>query len=118
MIAPCGIDCEKCDIRLLPTNSSAANRVLVWFKNMGWIKSDDGVQVVMEKKMYCHGCLGDREIHWSPDCPILNCCHDQRGLEYCYQCPDFVCEKLSSWSKESKMHTKALERLIERNESQ
>lgn len=113
MIAPCGIDCGKCDIRLLPFDPSAAERVIAWYKNMGWIGDDEGVEEALEKEMYCKGCPGDRKIHWSPDCHILKCCVDQHGLNNCSQCVDFVCDYLSSWSQKSEKYARAVELLRE-----
>lgn len=113
MIAPCGIDCAKCDIRLFPSDPSAAERVIKWYKSNGWIEPDEGVKEAVEKNMYCRGCPGDREIHWSPDCHILKCCVDQHGLGNCSQCHDFVCDYLSTWSQKSEKYTQALQLLAE-----
>jgi hypothetical protein len=113
MIAPCGIDCEKCDIRLLPSDPSAAKRVIEWYRSMEWIGPEEGVKEALEKKMYCRGCPGDREIHWSPDCHILKCCVDQHGLRHCSECDDFVCDHLTSWSQKSEKYAKAVQSLRE-----
>ena len=51
---------------------------------------------MIEQGMYCRGCRGDRSLHWSPDCPILLCCVDERHLEHCAQCKDFLCETLEA----------------------
>ena len=67
--------------------------------------------VVLEREMYCHGCLETRDVHWSPDCWILQCCVDQRDLENCAWCPDFSCERLEQWAKQNQGYTEALERL-------
>ena len=34
-------------------------------------------------------------MHWSPDCWILECCVDKKKLEFCYECEDFPCDKLT-----------------------
>ncbi len=71
MIAVCGLDCGGCDIRRVPNDPEAAQRVVTWFKQKGWLKEDEGVHEVIERSMYCMGCRGDRLIHWSPECWIL-----------------------------------------------
>ncbi|MGC1122137.1 MAG: DUF3795 domain-containing protein [Candidatus Methanofastidiosia archaeon] len=68
MIAVCGLDCEPCDIRRVPFDSEAAERIAKWFRTQGWIKENEGIGEVISRKMYCKGCRGDRLVHWSPEC--------------------------------------------------
>lgn len=115
MIAPCGIDCGPCDIRKAPSDPAAAKRLVAWFKEMGWLKEDEGIAEVLERSMYCRGCRGDRSVHWGVDddkiCEILKCCVDDKGLEFCCECGDFPCEKLVEWAEQYDHHGQALERL-------
>ncbi len=111
MIAVCGLDCGGCDIRLLPTDADAARRVIAWFKQMGWLAEDEGIAEVIERRMYCQGCRGDRSVHWSADCWILNCCVDDRQLESCHECDVFPCQRLAEWSQQNPGYTEALSRL-------
>jgi hypothetical protein len=112
MMAVCGLDCDACDIRRVPTDPEAARRVAVWFHEMGWLKEDEGKVEIVECSMYCTGCRGDRSVHWSPDCPLLHCCVDEKHLEHCAQCDEFVCEKLSAFANDGHQHHKdAVERL-------
>ncbi len=111
MMAVCGLDCGTCDIRLAPTNPDAAQRVVAWFHEMAWLEEDEGVVEIIEREMTCKGCREDRSLHWSPECPLLICCVDDRGLEHCAQCEDFICEKLESFADESHRHKEAVERL-------
>lgn len=110
-IAVCGLDCKNCDIRRVPFDPEAVQRVVVWFRQMEWLKEDEGISEVIERSMYCKGCRGDRSIHWSADCWILKCCVDSKGLEYCYQCDNFPCKQLVDWAKKSTDYTEALKRL-------
>jgi hypothetical protein len=71
MIAVCGLDCEPCDIRRVPFDSEATERIVKWFRAQGWIKENEGIEEIISRKMYCKGCHGDRSVHWSPECPIL-----------------------------------------------
>ncbi len=111
MMAVCGLDCGDCDIRLLPTDAEAAQRVVAWFKEMGWLAKSEGVAEALERGMYCCGCRADRALHWSPDCWILHCCVDEKGLASCYQCQDFPCQRLSDWATQNASYAQALARL-------
>lgn len=113
MIAACGLDCGSCEIRLAPTNPDAAKVVIDWFKRKGWLADGEGIEQVIDRKMYCTGCLGSREIHWSSDCWILSCCVDQKGLKNCSKCDAFPCERLLDWSEQSEGYRAALARLRE-----
>ncbi len=111
MTAVCGLDCENCDIRKVPFDTEAAQRVVAWFRKMDWLKENEGISEVIERAMYCKGCRGDRSIHWSADCWILKCCVDCKRLEYCYQCENFPCKQLRDWARKSADYTDALNRL-------
>ena len=110
-IAACGLNCETCEIRLAPFDSAAADVIVKWYKSQGWLAEDEGMAEVIERKMYCTGCLGNRDTHWSADCWILECCVDQHRLENCSQCPDFPCERLVEWSEGDASYRDALVRL-------
>jgi hypothetical protein len=110
-IAPCGLDCSTCDIRLAPTDPQATRHLVAWFKEMDWLEEQEGIAEVIERGMYCKGCRGDRSIHWSPDCWILHCCVDERGMAFCYECESFPCERLTAWAQQNAGYTEALDRL-------
>ena len=111
LIAACGLSCGDCDIRLVPFDAEAVQRVIAWFHQKGWLKQGEGVTEILERKMYCMGCHGDRSLHWSPDCWILKCCVDDKRHEFCYKCVSFPCERLSEWAKQSDDYSQALQRL-------
>jgi hypothetical protein len=111
MMGACGLDCESCEIRLAPTDPAAGKVVVDWFKREGWLSDGEGMAQVIERKMYCTGCLGDRAVHWSGDCWILNCCIDQRGHCNCSQCEAFACSRLVDWAKQNDGYGAALARL-------
>lgn len=112
-IAACGLDCGSCDIRKLPFDLEAAERVVEWFKRQGWLKEHEGREEVLERSMYCKSCHGDRSVHWSADCWILKCCVDDKGLRFCFECESFPCERLVEWSKQNDHYAQALQRLRE-----
>lgn len=113
MISVCGLDCGACDIRKVPSDPEAAKRVVAWFKKEGWLKENEGIDEVMKRSMYCKGCRGDRSVHWSSDCWILQCCVDDKGHEFCYECSEFPCQRLEEWSQENDSYGKAFSRLRE-----
>jgi len=80
-----------------------------------WLKKERGIDLKVED-VRCFGCKGDRSRHWSPDCWILKCCFDEKGLEFCYQCEDFPCERLEEWAEGSERYMEALNRLREMGE--
>ncbi len=112
-IAACGLDCESCEIRLAPKDPAAAKVLIDWFKKEGWLSEGEGMEQVIERKMYCKGCHGDRDIHWSKDCWILKCCVDEHGLKQCSECDDFACSRLVEWATQNESYGAALARLRE-----
>lgn len=113
MMGACGLICEQCEIMLAPTDASAAEVVIKWFKEQGWLSESEGMAEVMARRMYCRGCLGTRETHWSSDCWILQCCVDQRGHSNCSECELFACDRLVDWAKQNEGYSTALARLRE-----
>lgn len=111
MIAVCGMDCESCDIRRAPEDSEAAQRLVQWFRNEGWLKEGEGIEEIVKRSMYCRGCRGDRSIHWSPDCWILTCCVEEKGHQFCSQCEDFPCTRLTEHACQRELYQHALNRL-------
>ncbi len=112
-IAACGLDCGPCPLRRAPFDKAAANQVVEWFKSEGWLADDEGVDEIIERAMYCKGCHGSHDTHWSADCWIMECCIEERQLNNCSECNDFPCQRLEDWSKQNEHYGKALERLSE-----
>ena len=54
-----------------------------------------------------------RPRHWNAGCEILVCCVDEKKLNSCHKCPEFVCEKLDEWAKSGEKCAQAVERLQE-----
>jgi len=122
-IAACGLDCEQCTIRRFPFDESAADEVIVWYREMGWLTSSEGRDEAIARGMVCTGCQGDRATHWSVDadgsvsCFLLACCVDERGLDHCSDCERFPCDRLVAWSKENESYATAFERLTAMHEA-
>ncbi|MDT8380724.1 MAG: DUF3795 domain-containing protein [Brevefilum sp.] len=115
MEVACGLNDDTCEIRLAPFDQGAAATVLNWFKRQGWLDENEGMPEVLKRKMFCTGCLGNRETHWSTDCWILACCEDQHGLNKCSECPDFPCDRLVEWSEQDTSYEEALANLRKLN---
>mgnify|MGYP001078066535 CR=1 FL=1 len=112
MMAVCGLDCGTRDIRRAPTAPDAAQVVVAWFQEMGWLEEHESIAEVTERGIVCTGCRGDRYVHWSPDCPLLGCCVDEKHLEHCAQCDEFVCTNLEAFAHDGQAHhAEAIERL-------
>jgi len=116
-IAACGLDCEACTIRRLPFDEGAADEVVAWYRQTGWLLPTEGRDEAVARGMTCRGCRGDRAVHWSVDddgtvsCWILACCVDTKGLDHCSDCAGFPCDRLVDWSKGNDGYAKAFERL-------
>jgi putative nucleotidyltransferase with HDIG domain len=104
MIAVCGLLCSECDIRKAASDPETAQRIADWFQEERSVEVDPS-------DVHCDGCRGERERHWSPECWILTCCVDTRGLDRCSECEDFPCEGLRDWAATSTRYADALERL-------
>jgi len=112
MMGACGLDCGACDIRRARVDPEAAQRVVTWFRQRGWLSADQGIAEAIDRGMTCTGCLGDRELHWAPDCAILRCCVDETHLEHCAQCEQFLCDILTGFAADGHAHHReAVERL-------
>jgi hypothetical protein len=111
MIAACGLDCSRCDIFRAKDNPELAEKIADWFRKEQNVDVDG-------QDIGCTGCGGPRPSHWSPNCWILKCCVDEKGLEYCSQCPDFPCDRLKDWAKENDAYGEALKRLQAMQEKQ
>jgi hypothetical protein len=100
-LTPCGLDCSSCSIHL------RTEEELDYWR---------GQNVDLEK-IRCDGCRSDRKgDHWSPQCKILICCVDEKGLEFCSQCDEFPCHILEEWIGGMDHHAKAVEKLKEMKE--
>ena len=112
MIAACGLDCSVCPIgRASPGDLDAARSLVGWWRGEGWLKEWQGVEEVLRRCPLCLGCRADRAAHWSPDCWILRCCVDDRGLDHCSECEIFPCDRLSAWGETGRQYGEALGRL-------
>ncbi len=104
MTAPCGIDCDDCEIHVAACDREAAEKLAsVWRAN--------GIAAAEPGWFRCRGCRGDRSVCWTDDCAIYRCCVEERRLDNCSVCADFACTTLEAWAAQSPHHAAALKRL-------
>ena len=96
--AVCGIDCMRCSIHL-----RTEEELKYW-----------RARNVDLDRIACDGCRSDRNgCHWSGDCALLICCLYEKKLDFCGECPDFPCQKVSEWAEEWEHHSIAVESMKE-----
>ncbi len=107
-MAPCGLDCDGCNIFRSSFDIAAAESLVKWFKSQGWIGEKEGAIELMKKGPFCNGCQGDRSVLWSDNCSILTCCVDDKKLDTCSECDNFPCNNLEKWADDGEHHRIAL----------
>jgi hypothetical protein len=98
MLSVCGIDCSACTIHL------RTREELDYWRS----------QKVDTDKVRCAGCRSERKegLHWSPDCGIVACCLNRKGLEFCAQCDELdECGLIRDFVADLEHHRQAVMRL-------
>lgn len=72
-------------LRLILKGNKACNYDEL-MKGVKWIASHDKP---------CKGCRLGGGWSWWPDCPVHDCTI-QKGIDFCYQCEDFPCQRLKT----------------------
>lgn len=98
----CGLNCAVCDIyRASHGEPELHDRLLKFFKE----NIDASIISVS-----CEKCRGIADRCWTSDCPFRSCAINQ-GLTYCFECKDFVCEKLIEFGKQALNHAKTIDNM-------
>ncbi len=93
----CGLNCVKCDIFLSSHGDEKLQEELVkWFK--------ENVDSTIEH-VNCEKCRSPIGECWSSDCELRSCA-TKRNVNYCFECPDFVCDKLDKFANDGYGHHK------------
>jgi len=113
--AVCGIDCMTCSIHL------RTEEELEYQQSQN--RDPD--------KVACNGCRSNTNAclgveypydslrgtgvinDWGKDCVLLNCCIYEKGLDFCGECSDFPCDKVTEWAGEWEHHRTAVEKMKE-----
>lgn len=93
----CGLNCAKCEIYLASHgDDTLQKKLLKWFKD----NIDPNIKVIR-----CEKCRGPTNKCWSDDCKMRSCAM-KRGVDYCFQCPDFICELVEEFANDEMDHHK------------
>jgi len=96
-LAVCGLNCAVCDIMQAGEGDEAKRQEIVQ-----WFREELNTEV-KPKDIRCTGCRGAPETHWSPDCGMMLCARE-RGHDHCFQCSDFVCDRLEAFAGDGLDH--------------
>ncbi|NLI17080.1 MAG: DUF3795 domain-containing protein [candidate division Zixibacteria bacterium] len=94
-VGACGKICLNCAIFIATTTGD----------NLKKSEIASGLSIQQNKKIKpssinCWGCGAPDRSCMNRDCYFRGCAHD-RGLEYCYRCPKFECNKLKELYQEN-----------------
>ena len=106
MIACCGFDCEKCDVRIATKNNDQALR-----EKTARLWSELNNVTILAEQLNCEGCRADgvKTIFCSSLCEIRKCVLS-RGYETCGECAEKeMCVKLDPIRQAD---SKAMENLL------
>jgi len=88
LIAPCGLYCGACPLYKAASDPALAQKIAQR-------------QNIPLEAASCAGCRplqGHIKIMGEPGCGTYDCAINQRGVDFCYNCPDFPCLKLAPCS--------------------
>jgi len=85
LAAPCGLYCGACPLYKAQTDRVLAEKLAPRL----------GLPV---EACVCSGCRAQKgrvSVMGEEVCDTYDCCVNERGLDFCYRCPDFPCSKLA-----------------------
>jgi len=85
----CGLYCGACEV----LHANMENRLDE--KSSEW-----GVDPA---QMRCHGCKSDVLSIYCRDCELRTCA-ESKGLDYCYECEEFPCQRLENFNHDKVPH--------------
>ncbi len=110
-ISVCGLNCAACYFLKAWQGDNAKQQEIV-----DWFKRDYGKDITPEQTM-CIGCRAPKKTHWSPNYVLKNCA-EEKQLTHCYECPEFICTKLETFTNDGhESHRKAVDNLKQIKES-
>lgn len=77
----CGLYCGACEILNARTEEQKQKVVRDWRE----------MWTVSPEQVTCRGCKTEKPFLMCRNCRIKDCA-SEKGLEFCYQCPDYPCE--------------------------
>jgi hypothetical protein len=98
-LAFCGLNCAKCDIfEAGHGNEKKKVELLAWFKQ-------ERGKILKPEQITCEGCRGSLSAHWNEDCKMMLCAK-KKGIQYCFECIDFLCNLLNAFASDGASHHK------------
>lgn len=85
----CGLFCGACEILRANRNNTIEQVAELW--NMP------------VDKLRCHGCKSSVTAFYCNDCTIKQCA-EAKGVEYCFQCEEFICSRLKAFRSDGCPH--------------
>jgi len=85
LVAPCGLYCGACPIYKAQTDRVLAEKLAPRL----------GLPIEACACLGCRGQKGRVRVMGEQICETYDCCVNEKGLDFCYQCPDFPCSKLA-----------------------
>lgn len=110
-MAACGIDCNSCGTYNKTHDLKAAEGLVEWYREMGWIGADEGAEAVQKNPPFCNGCWGDSAFCGCGSVDFRICCVE-KGIAHCGECDDFPCKPYREWAGWHESHQKAMEHLL------
>ena len=102
MIARCGIVCSECGAFIATKTGDEKLREKTAKEWSAMFKAD-----IKPEDVYCDGCTQNEGYLFSHchECEIRKCC-DEKKLENCAHCDEFICDKLEGFFKYLPPNTK------------
>jgi hypothetical protein len=113
-LAACGIDCAECGSykATVYRDAAAAEELVPWYRDMGWIGADEGAEAVLRRNPLCKGCWDiDDECFFKCQCVYKPCCIG-KAISHCGECDDFPCVQYKEFSSACDVYQKAYARLV------
>jgi hypothetical protein len=112
-LAPCGLSCQKCFVYtkgVIPYHSKKLKELLGNFNKYAegaspyWPELKNFTQFEEVLTLFaspdCKGCRQGDCKH--PNCGVIDC-YKKKGVDFCFQCDDFPCDKTNFDPRMSKM---------------
>jgi len=84
----CGLYCARCEIYIASTSSDLKQKAVL-AEQLSEIQGKN----IAPDDIHCWGCWANNRNCWGKRCHFRKCASD-KGIDFCYQCQEFPCEKL------------------------
>lgn len=90
-VGSCGLYCGKCEIYIASMSSDDKRKAALAAK----LSKIKGKKIAAED-VHCWGCWSNNRNCWGKRCEFRKCAAD-KGIDFCYQCPEFPCNDLNKF---------------------